>query len=93
VANFAPALLQRLARAVQSGDRDQALAVQRQVTDLATVFDQGYWLAAMKTVLLEMGIGNGRLVAPFPACTPEQHRRIRQILQAQGLIGKEERNG
>jgi hypothetical protein len=50
------------------------------------VFDQGYWLAAMKTVLAELGISDRRVAMPFPACTPEQQAKIRDILIESGLV-------
>ncbi len=92
VANFAPEMLQQIVSVVRAGNRAEALVAQRQVTDLARVFDQGYWLAAMKTVLLELGIGAGRMAQPFPDCTPEQRRTIRQILKQAGFLGMEQRN-
>ncbi|CAG0956006.1 4-hydroxy-tetrahydrodipicolinate synthase [Anaerolineae bacterium] len=89
VGNFAPEMLQRIVSAVRAGNHAEALVVQHQVTDLARVFDQGYWLAAMKTVLLEIGIGTGRMAQPFPDCTPEQRRTIHQILKQAGLLKME----
>lgn len=86
IGNFAPAMLQRIVRAVRAGDQIESLAAQRAVTDLAKVFDQGYWLAAMKTILKEMGLGTGHMAEPFPESTPDQRVQIRAILQAAGLI-------
>lgn len=93
VANFAPALLQQIVAAVRAGNHAQALVAQQAVTDLATVFDQGYWLAAMKTVLLELGMGTGRMAQPFPDCTPEQRMNIRQILKRAGVLRMEQTHG
>jgi dihydrodipicolinate synthase/N-acetylneuraminate lyase len=92
IGNFAPAMLQRIVGAVRAGDQTESRAAQHAVTDLARVFDQGYWLAAMKTVLLEMGMGTGRMAQPFPESTPEQRRCIQQILQEHGLVTKERTN-
>ncbi len=86
LANFAPGLLRRIVAAVRVGDREAALDAQRAVTDLARVFSQGYWLVAMKTVLAELGLGNGRLAAPLPECTPEQRKRIRELLRSANLL-------
>jgi 4-hydroxy-tetrahydrodipicolinate synthase len=86
LANFAPALLQQVAAAVREGDHERSLEVQRSITELARVFDQGYWLSALKAVLAELGIGTGRLATPLPACSPAQRERIRQILQQAQLL-------
>lgn len=93
LSNFAPGMLQKIVTAVRAGDRNESLQAQRAVTELAYLFDQGYWLAAMKTVLLELGIGNGRMAQPFPECTPEQRSHIRQILNKYHLIGTEGSHG
>jgi 4-hydroxy-tetrahydrodipicolinate synthase len=81
LANFAPALLQQVTSAVREGDRQRAIEVQRAITELARVFDQGYWLSALKATLAELSIGTGRLAAPLPECSPAQRERIRLILQ------------
>ena len=86
LANFAPRMLRRLVTAVQGGNREEALAAQRAVTDLAQIFNQGYWLVAMKAALAELGLGTGRLAAPLPACTPEQRQRIRALLHSADLL-------
>ena len=93
LANFAPEMLQQIVSAVRAGNQAKALVAQRQVTDLARVFEQGYWLAALKTVLLELGIGTGRMAQPFPNCTPEQRRTIHWILKQAGLLGMEQTRG
>lgn len=86
LANFAPQMLRRILTAVQAGDREGALAAQRAVTDLAQIFSQGYWLVAMKAALAELGLGTGRLAAPLPEPTPEQRRRIRELLRSANLL-------
>ncbi|MBF6613077.1 MAG: dihydrodipicolinate synthase family protein [Chloroflexi bacterium] len=87
LSNFAPELLQQIAVAVREGDRAKALEVQRAATTLAQVFDQGYWLSALKATLAELGIGNGRSAAPLPACTASQRANIRRILQVANIAG------
>lgn len=86
LANFAPALLQQIAEAVREGDRARALEAQRAVTELARVFDQGYWLSALKATLAELGIGTGRLARPLPECSPAQREQIRLILRQANLL-------
>jgi dihydrodipicolinate synthase/N-acetylneuraminate lyase len=86
LANFAPALLQQITAAVHEGDRARALEVQRAVTSLARVFDQGYWLSALKAVLAELGTGTGRLARPLPECSPAQREKIRLILRQANLL-------
>lgn len=86
LANFAPALLQQIAAAVREGDRPRALSAQRAATTLAQLFDQGYWLSALKAGLAELGIGTGRVAAPLPPCTATQRANIRRIIQASHLL-------
>jgi dihydrodipicolinate synthase/N-acetylneuraminate lyase len=86
LANFAPQLLHQLVEIIQSGDRDGALRLQRQITHLACVFDQTYWLSGLMAALHELGIGSGRGGAPLPACSPEQRLFIRDRMQAAGLL-------
>lgn len=86
LANFAPALLQQIAAAVREGNWPRALDAQRAATTLAQLFDQGYWLSALKAALAELGIGTGRAAAPLPPCTATQRANIRRILHASKLL-------
>lgn len=86
LANLAPRLLRNLQQAVEEGDREAALEAQRRVTEAARVFDQGYWLAALKAALAELGIGSGRSARPLPECTPQQREAIRRQLRESGLF-------
>lgn len=84
--NIAPKMLPRLARAVSENDHDVALEIQWEITRTAQIFDQGYWLSALKVALRELGIGNGVVSRPIPECTPAQIATIRRLLiQAQLL--------
>lgn len=85
LANLAPGLLHELLEAVRSGQRDRALDVQARVTEAATLFDQGYWLSALKAALAELGIGTGRAARPLPPVTNEQRVEIRRRLAGAGL--------
>ncbi|MHB8621333.1 MAG: dihydrodipicolinate synthase family protein [Chloroflexota bacterium] len=84
-ANFAPALLRAVVAAVHSGDRAESLRLQRQVTELARLFDEGYWLSALKAAMAEVGIGNGRAAKPLPQLDAIQRARIRQCMEKAGL--------
>lgn len=86
LSNLDPGLLRELRRAVQNQQRDVALAVQRRVTKLAQLFDQGYWLSALKAAIAELGIGSGTLAQPIPACDARQRRAIREHLVQAGLL-------
>lgn len=86
LSNFAPALLQQIAAGVREGDSARAQGAQRAATTLARVFDQGYWLSALKVVLAELGTGTGRAATPLPQCTIDQRASIRRILQASNLL-------
>ncbi len=80
LANFAPARLQALRRAVDAGDRSRATELQADVTRLAEVFDQAGWLSVLKAVLSELGHGSGRAAAPLPAVSRDVREAIRSIL-------------
>jgi len=86
LANFAPQLMRQLVDALQAGDREHTLGLQRQITRLACVFDQTYWLSALMAAIHELGMGSGRGGAPLPACSPEQRTFIRSRMQEAGLL-------
>lgn len=88
--NIAPRMLQQLVNAIRSGEREEALKVQRAITRLAQVFEQGYWVSGLKAALYELGIGNGSATQPIPRCTPGQFRYIRQLLQEADLLPEKE---
>lgn len=91
LANIAPALLQQIAAAVRDGDRALAIEAQRAATTLAQVFDQGYWLSALKATLADLGIGKGRTAAPLPECTPAQRANIHRLLLEANMVGRGDR--
>ena len=92
IANFAPRMLRRILKAVRANEREEALRAQRAVTELARVFDQGYWLSGLNATLHELGIGNGRGAQPVPICTETQVATIRQILRQAQLIPSVEKS-
>lgn len=89
LANFAPQMLQKVRSAVRNGDREGAIRMQQQVTEMARVFDQSHFVSGLKAALFELGIGNGNPAQPIPGCTPEQLELIRRILQNTGLLPTE----
>jgi dihydrodipicolinate synthase/N-acetylneuraminate lyase len=93
LANFAPQMLQEIRSAVQHGDREAAIRLQQNVSELARVFDQTHFVSGLKAVLFEMGIGNGIPAQPIPLCTPQQVALIRQLLQNSGLLLMEKKHG
>lgn len=80
LANIAPRLLQAVRAAVAEGDRDRARATQREVTRVARLFDEGYWLSALKVALAQQGYGTGRMARPLPELSREQVARVRALL-------------
>jgi dihydrodipicolinate synthase/N-acetylneuraminate lyase len=83
--NFVPGMFQRLRELVAAGDHEAALVQQTAITDLSAVFQHGYWISAMKTVLEIMGIGDGRVAMPLPPTTDEQRASIRRVMEDAGL--------
>ena len=83
MANFAPRLLQGVATSVQEArPRSDTLALQATVGELAAVFDQGDWLAALKATLQACGWDVGEPSLPMAPCDPDQRRAIDRILAA-----------
>lgn len=80
--NIAPALLRAAIDATRAGDRDRALGLQAEITGLATLFDHGYWVSALKSALGELGFDVGRPVDPMPACSSEETAAIAAALSA-----------
>ena len=82
LANVAPKLLGALRTSVESGDDPSAQRrLHEAILRLARLFENGYWLSALKTALALQGVGNGSPVAPLAACTDVERRRIRAILE------------
>lgn len=87
LANVAPRLVQAVQRAVADGARDRARAAQREVTRVARLFDQGYWLSALKVALAQQGFGSGRIARPLPELSREQAARVRELLAKEVMGG------
>jgi dihydrodipicolinate synthase/N-acetylneuraminate lyase len=78
--NIAPKIFRQLTEVVQKGEHDKALDLQRAITHLAELFDQGYWVSGLKAALHEFGIGNGYAARPIPRCTSAEVEKIRHLL-------------
>lgn len=85
MANFAPRLLRALQTAVRTGaGTDVIFGLQAEVTSLARVFDEGYWLAALKAAVSASGFPVGDPSHPLTPVTPSGHRRIINRLSTVG---------
>jgi 4-hydroxy-tetrahydrodipicolinate synthase len=80
MANFAPRLLRALESAVSAGAVDEVRRLQGAVTRLATLFDRGFWLCALKAALDECGFAVGAPSAPLPPVGAAQRREIAALL-------------
>jgi dihydrodipicolinate synthase/N-acetylneuraminate lyase len=80
LSNFVPDRLRSLATAVHDDRRLDALRMQAEISSLARVFDEGHWVAALKSVLAELGLDVGDPVPPLERCTTTQRGRIRSLL-------------
>jgi 4-hydroxy-tetrahydrodipicolinate synthase len=80
LANIAPKLLQRLAAAARSGDAAASRQLQRRVTETARLFDEGYWLSALKVAIATLGFGSGAAARPLPPLSAEQIARVRSLI-------------
>lgn len=80
LSNFAPHYLRRLVDAVQANRRDEATRLQSEIADLARVFDQGHWVAALKATLSELGLPAGVPIPPLEPCTEPQREEIKRLL-------------
>lgn len=88
--NIAPHLFRQLFESVEAGDRSRSLEIQRSISHLAQLFDQGYWLSGLKAALFELGIGNGSPAQPVPRCQPEQFSTIRDLLKEHDILLEKE---
>ena len=87
LSNIAPRLLQQVKDAVKSGESQAATRAQREVTRVASLFDQGYWLSALKVAIAELGFGSGRAARPIPELSAEQVARVRALVPREVLHG------
>ena len=86
MANFAPRLLQALATSIREGrPRTETLALQAAVGSLASVFDQGDWLAGLKSTLRTLGWNVGEPSPPIPPYDAAQRLAVDGILSTPGM--------
>ena len=86
MANFAPRLLQALAVSIRDErPRAEAIALQAAIVELARVFDQGDWLAGLKTALQALGWKVGEPSPPIPALDAAQRLLVDGILSDPAL--------
>ena len=81
--NFAPRLLQALAASIRDdGRRSEGLALQATIRRLATVFEQGDWLAGLKCTMRSIGWDVGE---PSPGIEPygaAQRRAVEAVVSS-----------
>ena len=86
MANFAPRLLQALAASVlEDGRRSESLALQATIRQLATVFEQGDWLAGLKCTMRSIGWDVGEPshgIEPYDAA---QRRAVEAVVSSPGI--------
>jgi 4-hydroxy-tetrahydrodipicolinate synthase len=86
MANFAPRLLRSMAASVHlERPRSEILAQQAMVSELASVFDQGDWLAGLKCTLQVVGWNVGEPSRPIPPYDTRQRRIVEAIVATPGL--------
>jgi 4-hydroxy-tetrahydrodipicolinate synthase len=86
IANIAPRLLGALATAIrEERPRGESLALQASISELAGVFEQGYWLAGLKCALTTLGWDVGEPSRPIPPYDASQRAAVEAIMGTPGL--------
>jgi dihydrodipicolinate synthase/N-acetylneuraminate lyase len=86
LSNVAPAILGELAQAVEAGDREAALRLQRDVTSAARIFGVSHFVSGLKAALMLLGVGTGGSCGPMPELAPGELARVREALVEAGLL-------
>lgn len=87
MANFAPRLLQALIGSIRDErPRVETLSLQALIDDLAEVFDQGEWLAGLKSTLQATGWAVGDPSLPIPPYDAAQRRVIEGIVSRPEIV-------
>ncbi len=86
LANFAPRLVRELSAAIRDGrPRTEILALQSTISEVATVFEQGEWLAGLKSTLEALGWPVGDPGRPIAPCTGAQRAAVEAIVSAPAI--------
>lgn len=86
MANFAPRLVQALAASIRDErPREETLALQATIGELAAVFEQGDWLAGLKATLQAVGWDVGQPSPPIQPYDDAQRRAVDGIVSAPGM--------
>ena len=86
LANLAPRLLQSLAAAIsEDRPREDSLALQASISELAGVFEQGYWLAGLKCALATIGWDVSDPSRPIQAYDADQRAAVERIVRTPAL--------
>jgi len=86
LANIAPALLVALREAAGKADAPTCARLQTAVEDLASLYEQGHWLPALKAALAMLGIGTGLPPAPLAPPGEGQRQAIAAVLRRHDLL-------
>jgi dihydrodipicolinate synthase/N-acetylneuraminate lyase len=88
ISNFAPRLLQALAASVRDdGMRSESLALQATIRQLATVFEQGDWLAGLKCALQATGWDVGEPSSGIEPYDAAQRAVVEAVVASPDLVG------
>ncbi|MGC9393407.1 MAG: 4-hydroxy-tetrahydrodipicolinate synthase [Anaerolineae bacterium] len=81
-ANVAPALVVAIYEAFIAGDLDRALAAQNALAPLRQAFALGTFPGVVKYALALLGIPAGPARGPVGALSPENHEKLKRIVEA-----------
>ena len=87
MSNFAPRLLRQVLNAARQGDMAASAALQENTSQLARLFDEGYWLSALKAALNAAGFAVGVPTQPLPDLTAEQSSRVAALIRDADVQG------
>ena len=85
-ANVAPKLIVDLYNHVKSGNYEAARQAQFDLIPLRMAFSLGSFPVVIKEALSILGFDTGGARAPIQSLTPENHRRLVEVLKKMGLV-------
>jgi 4-hydroxy-tetrahydrodipicolinate synthase len=88
LANVAPGLLVALRAAAGRRDVAACQGLQAAIRDLATLYEVGHWLPALKGACALLGMGTGIPAAPLVPSSEAERRAIAAILGRHGLLAR-----